>query len=232
MVYDGAAPKALPSACPCHGDGRACDVRRHGLRARKCGPGHALTVVRCRVHALAFTLYPMGWTPYGRAPVESLDASAETMLSPVKEVAMATSLAAVAGHRRTRIRAIELLSLWLGVVGPSHEAVAVALQVDLAAHRARRAAYRGSTWHQRAGLVVEAHTSLEACGRLHRMLVAGYRSGCLGPPWRVDAETGALAPFCPPESSLQPRPPPESEPSTTLSTFGAAEEAVEGQGTG
>lgn len=33
------------------------------------GPEHRLRVVRCRVHGVAFTLYPEGHVPYGRVPV-------------------------------------------------------------------------------------------------------------------------------------------------------------------
>lgn len=230
MAYEDGAPVALPSACPWHGDGRACDVRRQGARSRKCGPGFALTVVRCRVHEVAFTLYPLGWTPYGRAPVAAAQDS-ETVFGSVLETAAARSLSSLSGYRRTRIRAIRRAALWLGVTGVHHEGVAEALGFDLAPHVARRSAYaRGPTWHRRAKRVAEAHRAIASDRRLVRLVVAGFRSGWLGRPWSVEPTSGALVPLVSrSESGAIPPCAPRPDPSTTLPAFGADEGAIGGR---
>ena len=191
--YENGAPVVLPSSCLGHSDGRACDVRRHSTRARKCGPEQELTVLRCRTHGVAFTVYPVGWTPYDRAPLVAA-ASQETVFTPALQVAEASSLSAASGHRRSLVRVIVRAAAWLGLTGTGHEQVAAALDMDLAPHLARRGEYaRATTWHRRAGLVAEAHRVVPAERQVERLLVAGWRGGCCGRPWRVDPQTGALA---------------------------------------
>ena len=65
------APWHLPDRCLSSLAGAAgpCQVGGAGWRARSTGPRHPLRVVRCRVHEIAFTLYPVGHVPYGREPV-------------------------------------------------------------------------------------------------------------------------------------------------------------------
>ncbi len=53
--------------------GEACDLVVGHLRDRKTGPRFPLTVLRCRVHGCAFTLYPPGHVPYGRRRVAPVD---------------------------------------------------------------------------------------------------------------------------------------------------------------
>jgi hypothetical protein len=206
-------------------------VRRHGERDRKCGPGHALTVARCRVHELAFTLYPLGWTPYGRVPLIAVSPDA-ALLSSALEVAASPSLSATPGHRRTRVRAIRIAALWLGLSGDRHGAVAAALDFDLAAHEARRSAYaRAPTWHRRAQIVTEAHGAMSPDRRLERLLMAGFRAGCIGRPWGVDSVTGALVPLVSSSESAASRgPPAPSAASTTWPTFAPGEDWVGGSG--
>ena len=63
----------LPSVCPCSVEcNDACRVFLDHQRPRKTGPGFPLYVMRCRIHGVVFTLYPPGYTPWGRqkwAPV-------------------------------------------------------------------------------------------------------------------------------------------------------------------
>ncbi|MCP4041917.1 MAG: hypothetical protein GY731_08160, partial [Gammaproteobacteria bacterium] len=63
----------IPDICPIGvEDGQLCRLFLDHLRPRKTGPCFPLTVVRCRMHETAFTLYPPGYTPWGRekwAPV-------------------------------------------------------------------------------------------------------------------------------------------------------------------
>ena len=63
----------IPETCPLGvKDGRPCRLFFDHRRSRKTGPCFPLTVLRCRTHEIAFTLYPPGYTPWGRkrwAPV-------------------------------------------------------------------------------------------------------------------------------------------------------------------
>lgn len=45
-----------------------CRIVIDHYRDRKTGPGMVL-VVRCTVHKIGFTLYPIGYTPYGRSKI-------------------------------------------------------------------------------------------------------------------------------------------------------------------
>jgi hypothetical protein len=59
----------LPDSCPVEAqDGQSCRLFQDHFRERKSGPAFALCVMRCRTHATAFTLYPPGYTPWGRKP--------------------------------------------------------------------------------------------------------------------------------------------------------------------
>jgi hypothetical protein len=59
----------LPDTCPVEArDGQACRLFQDHFRARKTGPAFALCVMRCRTHTIGFTLYPPGYTPWGRKP--------------------------------------------------------------------------------------------------------------------------------------------------------------------
>lgn len=63
----------MPTSCPqgaCAGEG--CKLAVHHRRKRKTGPGHPLVVIACRTHGVGFTLYPPGYGPYRRQPVERL----------------------------------------------------------------------------------------------------------------------------------------------------------------
>lgn len=69
---DGRLAAQMPSCCPVAVGGSSCDLRIEHRRHRKTGPRHPLTVVRCRTHGCAFTLYPPGYAPYRRQPVVRL----------------------------------------------------------------------------------------------------------------------------------------------------------------
>jgi len=66
----------MPLACMAEGagsDGDPCRIWLHHRRPRKTGPGFPLTVVECRTHGVAFTLYPPGYVPYGRVAIAPVD---------------------------------------------------------------------------------------------------------------------------------------------------------------
>lgn len=60
-------------------DGSDCSIAVHHLRGRKTGPYHPLAVARCKRHKVAFTLYPPGYVPYGRAPIAPLDGECQVL---------------------------------------------------------------------------------------------------------------------------------------------------------
>jgi hypothetical protein len=70
---DGSLAPDIPDRCPRAATSGeqdpCCSIARDHYRDRKSGPGHRLQVVRCRVHGIAFTLYPPGFAPYRREPV-------------------------------------------------------------------------------------------------------------------------------------------------------------------
>ncbi len=47
-------------------------MRIKSWRNRQTGPEHSLAVIHCRTHRVCFTLYPPGFTPYGRVPLVRL----------------------------------------------------------------------------------------------------------------------------------------------------------------
>jgi hypothetical protein len=51
----------------------ACRIAHHHWRERKTGPESPVDVLRCATHGRAFTVYPIGHVPYGRAGVAPVD---------------------------------------------------------------------------------------------------------------------------------------------------------------
>jgi hypothetical protein len=62
-----------PKKCPEGMDGSECRICVQFYRVRKTGPKFSLMVVRCKTHGGCYTVYPVGYTPYGRAPVVPVD---------------------------------------------------------------------------------------------------------------------------------------------------------------
>jgi hypothetical protein len=76
---DGRLEAVMPDQCIEGGAGQGvqCVVRVHHRRERKTGPEHALVVAECLTHGVAFTLYPPGFVPYGRAAIVPVDGEGE-----------------------------------------------------------------------------------------------------------------------------------------------------------
>ena len=73
-----------PGRCPFAeaGDELGCRLRLCHRRMRSTGPRFALDVVQCAVHGVsAFTLYPPGHVPYGRAAVVPASCEGEVLRS-------------------------------------------------------------------------------------------------------------------------------------------------------
>lgn len=63
----------------------ACVVVVHHMRDRKTGPRIPVTVLQCRTHRRAFTLYPLGHIPYGRLAVAPVGLDGEVVCSTQSE---------------------------------------------------------------------------------------------------------------------------------------------------
>lgn len=60
----------FPDKCPlCGPEDNPCRLGLHHLRFRVYGPSYPLCVAICHEHGKIFTMYPPGWTPYGRKPI-------------------------------------------------------------------------------------------------------------------------------------------------------------------
>jgi len=66
----------MPTAvkqCPEAEPGDTCELHAERWRSRVFGPGFKLFALYCLTHDRSFTVYPPGWTPYGRASVVPID---------------------------------------------------------------------------------------------------------------------------------------------------------------
>lgn len=63
-----AASVDVPAGAHCNKaeTGEPCVIRRHSKRCRTFGPDHPLDVCFCKTHRVYFTVYPLGFHPYGR----------------------------------------------------------------------------------------------------------------------------------------------------------------------
>ena len=81
-----AQPAVMPQSCVHASPGdAACVLVVHHWRARKAGPQVAVTVVQCRTHRRAFTLYPLGHIPYGRVAVAPVGLDGQVVFSTESE---------------------------------------------------------------------------------------------------------------------------------------------------
>jgi len=75
-------PAVMPRGCvnAAAGD-EACVLAVHHVRERKTGPGIPVTVLQCKTHGRAFTLYPLGHLPYGRLAIAPVGLDGELLRS-------------------------------------------------------------------------------------------------------------------------------------------------------
>lgn len=193
-VVGGRMSPIIPRHCPFGGDGEECRVGAHGRRERKRGPGFALVVAVCHAHGRHFTLYPPGWTPWGRVPVlpseeSETEAWESTLFVAPMDAASGVlwpelSVGAV-GCARTQGRWIRRCGQWLGlgsVDDVEHAAgtLGVPLSVLHDAHRGFAGANRRLGGRVIADVLRERSWSL--CD-WRRLLVVGARSGVCGRAW-------------------------------------------------
>lgn len=189
-------------------------MRPKGHRERKCGPDFKLLVVQCKAHGACFTLYPVGWVPYGRmaiapspparsdvAETSSGLAWDDTAFGVVPRWLASSTDNELSSYRRTRTRQVASSAQWLGLTGTVADAefASAILSRHLAVWTDAREAYQSATrWRSRAATVERALSVIvDSVDLWRRMLRVGHRMGACGPGWWVDVSTGALVPLVP-----------------------------------
>jgi len=224
----------IPSEGVCAGqDTHPCKLAIDHRRERSTGPGFALTVMRCRPHKRAFTLYPPGHVPYGRVAVVAVAPDG----SPIRDgdrterfegTLFAASLDAAetrAWHREhigstgrwwgTQLRrlklAARLLALAPGVASRCRERVADILGLGglLLSEQAQQ--FRGARGYQQRGSAVRRVLDALPLSRFlpERLVECGTLAGCWGPAYRWLPQSATLhrQPFRATGTEHPPRPP-------------------------
>ena len=73
-------------------------------RLRVFGPGYFLAQFKCLIHSRSFTIYPIGWSPFGRLPIVDLSPSGEVVSEDLER----TLFSAVASVKTSRGRKTSL----------------------------------------------------------------------------------------------------------------------------
>jgi len=219
---DGAVgPAAMPRSCVYAPAGERCVLVFHHQRERKTGPQIPVTVVQCRTHRRAFTLYPLGHVPYGRLAVAPVGLDGRVIFSTESEArggaaqpawertatlgpaftAMRGETVKVTDPRWWATRAPERLSAGARLLGvdpelPDADAEAIALRLEIPRLVHRQAAGEYATAHgraQRGRVLVGLLPALgaDAC-LLDRVFAAGARAGVWGTVTRWDAAQGGV----------------------------------------
>lgn len=75
-------PVGKVEQCPYADEDDECRTYRDGYRGRKTGPCFPLQVMGCHEHGHHFTVYPMGYDPYGRERLAPVDAGGGVLETP------------------------------------------------------------------------------------------------------------------------------------------------------
>lgn len=188
----------VPHECPLRSVETPCDVVQHGLRPRKTGPQHHLSICRCHAHGLCFAVYPPGFVPYARRPLlDTADGVSPSFAAAARDAAAGVAWArapegTMARWWGTQTRLLRRLGEALGAFSAARDVLAVALGVPLRvfARIADAVGYRARGRALVAGI--------EALGGdLDRLLLAGALAGTWGPPWRWRPSPARLVPLVP-----------------------------------
>lgn len=187
----------------------------HHVRDRKTGPRIPVTVLQCRTHRRAFTLYPLGHVPYGRlavAPVEldgelRCSAQSEPPVDGKRPPAWRATLFAPAftaiyeptvrltDPRWWATAAPEQLAQGAAILGvhpalSAETADAIAFRLEIPRLALREAA---GEYERARGRTARGHVLVAVLGQLgdlrllDRVLAAGACAGCWGTVTRWDA---------------------------------------------
>jgi len=209
-------PAVMPRSCvhAAMGDA-ACVLIVHHVRERKTGPQTPVTVLQCRTHRRAFTLYPLGHVPYGRLAVAPVGLDGEVVFSTEREPQAAderlpawrTTLfeSAFAAIYETPVKLTdprwwatespERLARGAAIVGVHpdltvQEADAIAFRLEIPRLVLRQAADAYASVRGRAArgrVLVDVLDQLGDHCLLDRLLAAGACAGCWGTVTRWDA---------------------------------------------
>lgn len=169
----------IPAECPWSDSKSPCDIVLHGLRKRRTGPPHPLAVCRCHAHDVAFTIYPAGFVPFARQPLNDQISGSSTPQVPGPTVT-------ARGPNRSLLDALyaadrvmrERVSLSLHL--PLHLLFDLATMTTL---RDRTLAFA---------------SILAGIGdRLDALLLTGTLAGCWGVPFRWNRSPQRLEPLAP-----------------------------------
>ena len=193
----------------------------HHLRERKTGPQIPVTVVQCRTHRRAFTLYPLGHVPYGRLAVAPVGLDGRVIFSTESEVrggaaqpawkttatlgpafsAMRGETVKITDPRWWATAAPERLGAGARLLGVGPElsdsdgdAIALRLGIPRLVHRqaAREyAAARGRAQRGRVLVGILPALGADTC-LLDRIFAAGAHAGLWGTVTRWDAASGGV----------------------------------------
>jgi len=68
-------------------------------RLRVFGPGYFLAQFKCLIHSRSFTIYPIGWSPFGRLPIVDLSPSGEVVSEDLERTLFSAVADAAQGIR-------------------------------------------------------------------------------------------------------------------------------------
>ena len=214
-----------------------CAISKHDWRSRKTGPGFPLRILHCRTHSRYFTVYPSGFTPYGRQRLALLDSDARLKTTDAAALSSRwerTVFEAAVGAAEGRLglrdvihgdpvearyvtqrRRVERSALLLGLSAATDERVAEVIAQSLGLlgldhQRARQAFSRARTLCVRGAVIVSMLQVMPLAGALEtRLLGAGFLVGLWGRPALWDARTSSRTfPPCATPPALLPRGPP------------------------
>lgn len=196
-------------------EGSLCRIRLHHWRPRKTGPEFPLLVVECETHGIAFTVYPLGHVPYGRAavvPVEQqgqllhaedgADAWEQTIMGAAQDAAQGQAWPRVGGDSsspvrswRTQGRRIRQAAEILGLIGAQPSPLVGPFGVSALGHRECVAAFGEASGYQSRGAAVcmlIGELQSASWSQLDLILSAGFAAGQWGKPWRWDGASRRL----------------------------------------
>jgi hypothetical protein len=161
-------------------------------------------VAKCDFHAGFFTLYPVGFEPYGRKKVAPQRGRGEGWRQTIFVAAVAAAAGEPAWPREfdggpgwwTQRRHIERAAMRLGLMSPIREAESIAetLGVGVMVHGQARGEYAlAAGFRSRARATVRVLDAMPADGVLERVLGAGHLAGGLA-PW-IWTRRGYITPF-------------------------------------
>jgi hypothetical protein len=211
LVSEAGTAAVIPARGPCwKGDGeKPCSVGLDHKRRRKTGPPQGwVAVARCSSHRLAFTVYPAGHIPYGRAPLVVLAPDGSDVAGGVSSGAMAAATDAREGKLWPREEAVDAVqatqrrrileaATLLGLAAGELDAAVAAAVLHLPTGRLVEVAQRLSeardlvTWGREVSGLVEMLARRGGRWLMDRFAVLGHLAGRWGRPWRWASQGAA-----------------------------------------